>query len=92
MLHEYVKLTTSLLWLAVMVVMGAGVIRAVLMILRSGFAAPVAARQIVSGAIVRALGLSTAIALLMTTELRDWNAIGLFAAIAALRIFAKKVA
>jgi hypothetical protein len=91
-LHEYIRVSSSLLWMAVMVVIVAGVSRAVLLIFRSGPSAAVAARQVVCRAIVSALGLSTAIALLATTELRNWNAIGLFAATAALRMFAKRVA
>jgi uncharacterized membrane protein len=50
----------------------------------------VAARLIVADGIVAALGFKTAATLLKTIELRSWNAILMFVAVFALRIFVKQ--
>ena len=48
-------------------------------------------RQVMAEGVVSALGLMTAATLLKTITLRSWSAIGMFAAILALRTLVKRV-
>ena len=63
---------------------------AILAACRGTHAAVVCGRLVVADGIVSALGYKTAATLLKTLELQSWNAIGLFAAILALRTLIKR--
>ncbi len=89
MLTEYVHILSLLLWIGVIVTVTSGVVAALWRLVKTGEAGTAYARRRVASGIVSGLGLTTAIALLSTTQLRTWNAIGLFAAAAALRTFVK---
>ena len=89
MLATYVHIVSLLLWIAVTAIVTSGVVHAAWAIVWKGAAATELARRRVASAVVSGLGLTTAIALLSTTQLRTWNAIGLFASAAALRTFVK---
>ncbi len=89
MLHTYVQMLSALFWLAAMLVILKCVAQSIWTIVRHGESATAEARQQVASGIISALGLSTAIALLATTQLRSWRAIEMFAAVLALRTFVK---
>lgn len=85
----YIRLLSFALWCAVIGVIVTGVLRAVVELFRKGSAGIPLARKRVASGIISGLGLSVAIALLATTQLRTWNSIAMFAATAALRTVVK---
>ncbi len=89
MLSAYVRGLSLLLWMGVMAIIARGVLHGIYILFRHGTGGTGAARKTVGAAIVSGLGLTTAMALLATTELRSWSSIGLFAGVAALRTFVK---
>jgi hypothetical protein len=89
MFSEYVHVLSLLLWIGIIAAIVNAIARAIWLLIRCGDRGTVKARQCVAEGIITGLGLSTAIALLATTQLRSWRAIGTFAATAALRSFIK---
>ncbi len=89
MFADFVRFLSILLWSVVVGTIVYGAAHACWILICSGNKGLDAARRTVAAAIVNALTVTTAIALLASTQLRSWSAIGIFVAAAALRTFVK---